>query len=89
MTQRTETQQAPAPQPEHDEPKLETAEVGDLSARDWFAIAVRAGKEMLDDNMTMIASALAYSHLLRDPVGAARRRSACSRWSPGRARSTR
>jgi membrane protein len=67
MTQRTETQQAPAPQPEHDEPRLETAHVGDLSARDWFAIAVRAGKEMLDDNMTMIASALAYATFFAIP----------------------
>jgi membrane protein len=65
MTQSTETQ--PAPQPEHDEPKLETAEVGDLSARDWFAIAVRAAKEMLDDNMTMIASALAYATFFAIP----------------------
>ncbi len=61
MTQRTETQHAPAPQPEHDEPKLATAGVGDLSTRDWFAIAKRAAKEMLDDDMTMIASALAYA----------------------------
>jgi len=67
LSQRTETEQAPAPQPEHDEPRLERANVGDLSARDWGAIAVRAGKEMLDDNMTMIASALAYATFFAIP----------------------
>ena len=67
MTQRTETREALGSRPEHDEPKLETAEVGDLSARDWFAIAVRSGKRMRDDNMTMIASSLAYATFFAIP----------------------
>ena len=40
---------------------------GDLSSRDWFAVAVRAGKGMLEDNMMMIASALAYSTFFAIP----------------------
>ena len=37
------------------------------SSRDWLAVAWRAGKEMLDDNMMMIASALAYSTFFAIP----------------------
>ncbi len=40
---------------------------GDLSRSDWFAVVKRAGKEMLDDNMMMIAQALAYSSFLAIP----------------------
>ena len=43
----------------------------------------RAGKEMLDDNMTMIASALAYGTFFAIP-SVLLPRSACSPWSPGR-----
>ena len=40
---------------------------GDLSSRDWLAVAGRAGRRMLDDNMMMIASALAYSTFFAIP----------------------
>ncbi len=39
----------------------------DLSARDWFAVVKRAGKEMLDDDMPMFAQALAYSSFFALP----------------------
>ena len=61
--------------------------VADLSARDWLAITQRAFKEMLNDNMTMIASALAYSTSSRSRPSCSRS-SACSRWSRAPARST-
>jgi membrane protein len=57
----------PAPQPEHGEPKHPDPELHDFTFRDWRAIVVRSGKEMLDDNMTMIASALAYSTFFAIP----------------------
>ena len=58
---------APGPQPEHGEPTLADPGLGDLSRTDWIAVTKRAGKEMLDDNMTMIASALAYSSFFAIP----------------------
>jgi membrane protein len=58
---------APMPQPEHEEPRLRDPGPEDLSKRDWLAIVVRAGKETIDDNMPMIASALAYSAFLAIP----------------------
>ena len=58
---------APGPLPEHDEPTLADPGLGDLSRADWIAVGRRAGKEMLDDNMTMIASALAYSSFFAIP----------------------
>src|SRR5205085_1182573 len=57
----------PMPQPERDEPRLVDPGLGDLSFRDWRAILVRAVKEFLDDNGTMLASALAYSTFLAIP----------------------
>jgi membrane protein len=39
----------------------------DLSFRDWIAVLKRAAKEMSEDNMTMIASALAYSTFFAIP----------------------
>jgi membrane protein len=39
-----------------------------LTFRDWRASFVRAGKAMLDNNMTMIASALAYSTFFAIPA---------------------
>jgi membrane protein len=59
--------EAPTPQPEHEEPTLDDVGVRDLSARDWLAVTKRAVKKMLDDNMTMIASALAYSSFFAIP----------------------
>ena len=58
---------APMPQPEHDEPRLVDPGLGDLSFRDWRAIVVRAVKEFLNDNGTMLASALAYSTFFAIP----------------------
>jgi membrane protein len=55
------------PQPERDEPRLHEPALGDLSFRDWRAIFVRAFKEFLDDNGTMLASALAYSTFFAIP----------------------
>jgi len=57
----------PMPQPERAEPKLPDPGLRDLTRRDWLAIFRRAGKEMLDDNMPMIASALAYSTFFAIP----------------------
>jgi membrane protein len=55
-------------QPELTEPRLEAPGLTDLSLRDWRAVFVRAAKRMLDDNMTMIASALAYSTFFAIPA---------------------
>ena len=57
----------PTPQPEREEPTLREAGLFDLSRRDWLAAAQRAGKAMLEDNMLMIASALAYSSFFAIP----------------------
>jgi membrane protein len=57
----------PMPQPERDEPRLHDPGLGDLSFRDWRAIVVRAFKEFLEDNGTMLASALAYSTFFAIP----------------------
>jgi membrane protein len=58
---------APMPQPEPSEPRLENPGLLDLSFRDWRAIFVRAVKEFLEDNGTMLASALAYSTFFAIP----------------------
>jgi membrane protein len=57
----------PMPQPEREEPRLADPGLGDLSFRDWRAILVRAVKEFLEDNGTMLASALAYSTFFAIP----------------------
>src|SRR6266536_4616823 len=59
--------EAPLPQPEREEPRLEDPRLRDLSRRDYVAIVKRAAKEFLDDNVPMIASALAYSSFLAIP----------------------
>jgi membrane protein len=58
----------PMPQPEREEPRLHDPGLGDLSFRDWRAIVVRAVKEFLEDNGTMLASALAYSTFFAIPA---------------------
>lgn len=59
---------APTPQPERGEPKLDPpVRLRDLSFADWKASLIRSGKETLDDNVPMIASALAYSSFLAIP----------------------
>jgi membrane protein len=55
------------PLPERDESRLADPGLSDLSFRDWRAIFVRAVKEFLDDNGTMLASALAYSTFFAIP----------------------
>jgi membrane protein len=59
---------APEPQPERLEPRVREPGLSDLSRRDWVAILRRAGKETLDDNIPMIASALAYSTFFAIPA---------------------
>jgi membrane protein len=58
----------PMPKPERDEPKLADPGLTDLSRRDWVAIFKRAVKESLDDNLPLIASALAYSSFFAIPA---------------------
>jgi membrane protein len=60
--------EAPEPQPEHAEPKLDEPRLRDLSRRDFAAIAVRAFKEFRNDHMTNIAAALAYYAFLAIPA---------------------
>ena len=52
--------EAPEPQPEHDEPRLEDPGPTDLSKRDYVAIVKRALKQANDDHITNLAAALAY-----------------------------
>jgi membrane protein len=60
-------EEAPQPQPEHQEPRLRDPGLTDLSVADWRAVVVRAGREAMDDNVPMIASALAYSAFFAIP----------------------
>jgi membrane protein len=59
--------EAPEPQPEHDEPRLEDPGVTSLSKRDYFAVTKRGLKEFNNDHMTNIAAALAYYAFLAIP----------------------
>jgi membrane protein len=58
----------PAPQPEHDEPRLRDPGPHQLSRRDLAAIAVRAARESVDDNVPALASAVAYRAFLAVPA---------------------
>jgi len=60
--------EAPEPQPEHEEPRLHDPEPQDLSARDYVAILKRAVRESRDDHITNIAAALAYYAFLAIPA---------------------
>jgi membrane protein len=64
---RAQSEEAPQPQPERSEPVKVDPGLSDLSKRDYLAILHRAGRETLDDNVPMIASALAYSSFLAIP----------------------
>jgi membrane protein len=55
------------PFPELNEPKRADPGLRDLSCADWRAVVVRAGRESLDDNVPMMASALAYSAFFAIP----------------------
>lgn len=57
----------PTPQPERREPPVTDLRLRDLSFADWRAVLVRAGKEFMDDNAMMLASALAYSSFFAIP----------------------
>ena len=59
--------EAPEPQPEHEEPRLDDPRPTELSKRDYLAILRRAIKEFQDDHMTNIAAALAYYAFLAIP----------------------
>lgn len=60
-------EEAPQPQPEREEPRLEDPKPADLSKRDYLAILKRSGRQALDDNITNIAAALAYYAFLAIP----------------------
>jgi membrane protein len=59
--------EAPTPQPERREEKLEDPGFRDLSRRDYLAILKRTGKEALEDNITDLAATLAYYSFLAIP----------------------
>jgi membrane protein len=63
----TSRDDGPAPQPERREPRLEDVRLRDFSFADWRAVLVRAGKEFMNDNAMMLASALAYSAFFAIP----------------------
>ena len=60
--------EAPEPQPEHDEPRLEDPQPHHLSRRDYFAVIVRAAKQANADHITNLAAALAYYAFLAIPA---------------------
>ncbi len=55
------------PQPELREPRLADPGLSDLSKRDYFAVIVRGVKSALNDNVTNLASAVAYNAFLAIP----------------------
>jgi membrane protein len=60
--------EAPEPQPEHEEPRLEDPGITDLSKRDYVAILKRAVKKANEDHVTNLAAALAYYAFLAIPA---------------------
>jgi len=60
--------EAPEPQPEREEPRLEDPGPTDLSKRDYLAIVKRAFKEANTDHITSLAAALAYYAFLAIPA---------------------
>jgi membrane protein len=58
---------APGPQPERREPAIPDPGLRDLSFADWKAIVIRGGKEFMNDNAMMLASALAYASFFAIP----------------------
>jgi membrane protein len=57
----------PSPQPERHEPRLHDSGLLALSFADWKTMFIRAGKEFLEDNCMMLASALAYASFFAIP----------------------
>ena len=69
MSERPLPDEAPlSPAPERHEPRLVDPGLRDLSFRDWRAIFVRGVKQFLEDNGTLLASALAYSTFFAIPA---------------------
>src|SRR5438270_11755895 len=66
-SERPPPDEAPEPQPEHEEPRLADPGPTDLSKRDYLAILRRAAKKFNQDHMTNIAAALAYYAFLAIP----------------------
>jgi membrane protein len=62
------TVEAPEPQPEREEPRLEDPGPTDLSMRDYLAIVKRAFKGASEDHITSLAAALAYYAFLAIPA---------------------
>jgi len=60
--------EAPEPQPELDEPRLQDPAPTDLSKRDYVAILKRAFKRSNEDHITSLAAALAYYAFLSIPA---------------------
>jgi len=60
--------EAPEPQPEHEEPKLDDPSPRDLSRADYLAILKRAVRGSLDNHITNLAAALAYYAFLAIPA---------------------
>jgi membrane protein len=60
--------EAPVPQPEHEEPRLRDPGPTDLSKRDYLAIVKRSFKKFNEDHMTNIAAALAYYAFMAIPA---------------------
>jgi membrane protein len=60
--------EAPQPQPERAEPRIQDPDVSDLSRRDWVAIFKRAVRESMNDHITNFAAALAYYEFLAIPA---------------------
>jgi membrane protein len=60
-------EEAPQPQPEHEEPRLQDPTPIELSLRDYQAIVARAGKEAFHDHITNLAAAIAYYSFLAIP----------------------
>jgi len=66
-TGRTGHGPGPTPQPEHQEPRMADPGLTDLSKRDYLAVMVRGVKSALRDNVTNLASAVAYNAFLAIP----------------------
>jgi membrane protein len=65
--QETLPREAPQPQPEHEEPRLEEPTPTSLSRRDYVAIVKRSFKQTLAHNLPNVAAALAYYAFLAIP----------------------
>jgi membrane protein len=59
--------EAQSPLPEKAEPRLADPQLGDFSKQDWIAIFKRAAAKTLEDNIPMLASALAYASFFAIP----------------------